>query len=134
MIKPLQLALLLAAAFAVPAAAQNTAPTSGVAGSGLTTTYGAIKLPATGTASSTAPVGSGSLTTGASAGGGSATGAGRANASATGASSGSTGSGGSSGAGVGTGSSSVPAWLLCPPSGAAGGAPFLTGTTLSCAP
>jgi hypothetical protein len=31
-------------------------------------------------------------------------------------------------------SSSVPSWLLCPPTGAGGLAPFVTGTDLSCAP
>jgi hypothetical protein len=29
---------------------------------------------------------------------------------------------------------SVPAWLVCPPSGASGMQPFVTGTDLSCAP
>jgi hypothetical protein len=132
MAKPLHLVLLLAAAFAAPAAAQNAAPSSGTAGSGLTTTFGAVKLPATGTTSSTAPSGSGNLATGTPAGGGSATGAGRPSSSATGGSPGRSGSGGSSGAP--SGSSGVPAWLLCPPPGSAGEAPFLTGTNLSCAP
>ena len=44
------------------------------------------------------------------------------------------GSGRSSPTGAATSSNSVPAWMLCPPSGASGIAPFLTGTGLSCAP
>jgi len=43
-------------------------------------------------------------------------------------------SGGSSGTGAAATSSKVPAWLLCPPSGASGMQPFFTGTDLSCAP
>src|SRR5215469_3912134 len=31
-------------------------------------------------------------------------------------------------------SSNVPTWLLCPPAGASGNEPLLTGTKLSCAP
>ena len=45
-----------------------------------------------------------------------------------------TGSGISSATGTTARSSSVPAWLLCPPAGASGLAPFVTGTDLSCAP
>jgi hypothetical protein len=43
-------------------------------------------------------------------------------------------SGGSSGTALTAPSSGAPAWVLCPPSGASGLQPFLTGTDLSCAP
>src|SRR5262249_41889785 len=43
-------------------------------------------------------------------------------------------SGGSSASATGAASSNVPAWLLCPPPGASGIEPFVTGTNLSCAP
>jgi hypothetical protein len=42
--------------------------------------------------------------------------------------------GGSSGSATAAPSSGVPAWVLCPPSGALGMQPFLAGTDLSCAP
>ena len=135
---PLHLALLLSVALAVPAAAQNAAQTP-VAGTNLANPFGAVNLPATGTASSTTASGSGTSTTGASSGGGfgaASTGSsGAAAVTSSGQSgSGQSGSGGSSGAGAPAGSGAVPAWLLCPPSGSSGLAPFMTGTNLSCAP
>ena len=128
MAKPLYLALLFSAVLADPAAAQ----TSGIAGSSLATPYGAVRLPATTAAPSSAaaaPVGS---TAGATPGAGVGAVSARSTTSAA-SSSGQSGSGGSSSAPAGR-SGSVPAWLLCPPSGASGMAPFLTGTNLACAP
>ena len=129
MAKPLYLALLLCAVLAASAAAQ----TSGIAGSSLATPYGAVRLPATTAAPSSAaaaPIGS---TAGATPGAGVGAVSARSTTS-TAASPVQSGSGGSSAAGTATGAKSVPAWLLCAPSGASGVAPFLTGTQLSCAP
>jgi hypothetical protein len=41
---------------------------------------------------------------------------------------------GSAGSATGATSGGAPAWIVCPPSGALGTEPFLTGTGLSCAP
>jgi hypothetical protein len=42
--------------------------------------------------------------------------------------------GGSSATGTAAVSNNVPAWVLCPPAGAAGLEPFVAGTRLACAP
>ena len=114
----------------LPAAAQTTGTTSGVGGITLANPYGAVTLPTT--TATTATVGpTTTAATGSTSGGG-----GGSNGAATGGSttSGSARSAGSSGTGTTARSSSVPSWLLCPPTGAAGLAPFVTGTDLSCAP
>jgi hypothetical protein len=131
--KPLHLALVLSIGLAVPAAAQNAAQNP-VPGTNIANPLGAVNLPATGTTSSPAASGSGTSTAGASSGGGSGAASAGASGSAAITSSGQSGSGGSSRAGAPASSGAVPAWLLCPPSGASGLAPFLTGTNLSCAP
>ena len=130
MAKPLYMALLFSVVLADAAAAQ----TSGIAGTGLANPYGAVTLPGATVAppiTATAPSNSAAST---SSGGGSGTGAGAA--PGTSAPAASPASGGSAAAGTAARSSSnnVPAWLLCPPSGATGVAPFVTGTNLSCAP
>ena len=99
----------------LPAAAQTTGTTSGVGGITLANPYGAVTLPTT--TATTATVGP---TTTAATGGSTTSGSAR--------------SAGSSGTGTTARSSSVPSWLLCPPTGAGGLAPFVTGTDLSCAP
>ena len=114
-----------------PAAAQTTATTPGVAGTSLATPYGAVILPTTTATTAATATTSGTSATGSTSGGG-----GGSNAAGTGGSttSGTTRSAGSSGTGTTGRSSSVPSWLLCPPTGAGGLAPFVTGTDLSCAP
>ena len=105
---------------------------SETAGAGLANPYGAVALPGT-TTPPNAAAGSSSSPAGTAAGAG----AGAASAPlATSASplSGQSGSRSPSAPGPTTGSNSVPAWLLCSPSGAPGMVPFLAGTNLSCAP
>ena len=110
------------------------AQTSGIAGTGLTNPYGAVTLPGTATPSNGA-AGSNNSPTGVSAGVSSGVSVGSARSTTSAAQSpGQSGAGGSSAPGTAAGSNSVPAWLLCSPSGASGMAPFLTGTNLSCAP
>jgi hypothetical protein len=121
-------------------------------GTSATSTAAATSTPATGSTSRGSATGSGSgggaTGTGSSASGsrgstsgGSATGSGSGGGAAGTGSSASGGrgstsssSGGSSGAATAAPASSVPSWLLCPPSGAPGMEPFVTGTNLSCAP
>jgi len=128
MARPLYMALLFSVVLADPAAAQ----TSGIAGTTLASPYGAVTLLGTTVAPSTAATAPGNSAASTSSGGGSGAGAG----AGTSAPAASPASGGSAAAGTATRSSSnnVPAWLLCPPSGATGMAPFVTGTNLSCAP
>ena len=73
MIKPFALALLLSVVLSAPVSAQNAARTP-VAGANLANPYGAVNLPATGTASSTAASGSGNTTAGAASGSGGSSG------------------------------------------------------------
>jgi len=123
--------LYAAVLFSVVLGGSAAAQTPGIA-TGLTNPYGAVVLPGATRPSNAAP-GSSSPTAGTSAGAG----VGAVSApSTTSASplSRQSGSSSSSAPGVATGSNSAPAWLLCPPSGAAGMAPFLAGTNLSCAP
>jgi hypothetical protein len=130
MAKRVYMALLFSVVLGESAAAQ----TSGIAGAGLTNPYGAVTLRGTMTPSNGA-AGSNNSPTGVSTGVSSSVGAGSARSTTSAASSsGQSGSGGSSAPGTAASTSSVPAWLLCPPSGASGMAPFLTGTNLSCAP
>jgi hypothetical protein len=125
MAKPLYLALLFGAVLTDPAAAQS----SGIAGTSAATPYGAVALPATTATPSTAAAGPVSSAASPSAAGGpGAVSAGSTTSAAP------SGSGGSSTARATASSNNVPNWLLCPPSGASGMAPFLTGTNLSCAP
>lgn len=145
-IKPLRLVPLLLAALTPVAAAQSAATTPGVAGT--TNPYGAVALPTTsGAANAAAQTSSAApqsgTTSGGSTTGGSGTGSNSSAASPSGARSGigsgsttsaSGGSGGSSSPGTSARSGSVPDWLLCPPTGATGFAPFVEGTSLSCAP
>jgi len=131
--KRLYTAFLISLTLAAPAAAQTTATTGGVAGTTLANPYGAVTLRGIAPAPATAAAGQSSATAGISSGGGSGIGGGTGpGASATTAS---PASGRSSAAGTGARSTSnnVPDWLLCPPSGATGMAPFVTGTNLSCA-
>jgi hypothetical protein len=140
-------------ALTLPAAAQTAATTSSVpvAGGGLANPYGAVNLPTTtntavtaaqtnsAAAALTATTPGGSTTGSSSTGAASSTGSGSGSASSvatTGGSttSGSTGSGNSSATGTTARSSTAPGWVLCPPTGASGLAPFVTGTDLSCAP
>jgi hypothetical protein len=115
MAKPLYMALLFSVVLADAAAAQ----TSGIAGATPANPYGAVTSPGTTVTPSTA-------------GGGSGGGTGPSSSVPAA----SPASGGSAAAGTAGRSTSnnVPAWLLCPPSGATGVAPFVTGTNLSCAP
>jgi hypothetical protein len=118
--------------FSVVLSGSAFAQISGTAGASLTNPYGAVALPGT-TTPPNAAAGSSSPPAGAAAGAG----AGAASAPlATPASplSGQSRSSSPSAPGPAKGSNSVPAWLLCSPSGAPGMAPFLAGTNLSCAP
>jgi len=132
MTKRLYVLWLFSIALAGTAAAQTTATTSGTAGTTLANPYGAVTL-----SGITAPlVAAASSSTGGSTSstGGSGTGAGAGSGASAPAAS--PASGGPAAAGTASRSSSnnVPDWLLCPPSGATGIAPFVTGTNLSCAP
>jgi hypothetical protein len=130
MAKRLYTALLFSIVLGGSAAAQ----TSGIAGTGLTNSYGAVTLPGT-TTTSSAAAGSSSPQAGVSANVGSGVGVASARSSTPAApSSGLSGSGGLQAPGAAARSNSVPAWLMCEPPGASGMAPFLTGTNLSCAP
>ncbi|HLY45333.1 MAG TPA: hypothetical protein VKQ73_07120 [Stellaceae bacterium] len=125
----LRIALLagLIAAAALPAIAQTATSTAGTVGSAATRNGfpvggGAASLP------TLAPGASAAATTTAAAAGGSV------------AASGAGGGFGGGGSAVGSGGTARPGggggenWVLCPPAGASGIAPFLTGTDLSCAP
>jgi hypothetical protein len=128
MAKPLYMALLFSVVLADAAAAQ----TSGTAGTTQANPYGAVTLPGATVTPSTAATAPSNSAASTSSGGGSGAGAGAgASAPAT-----SPASSGSAAAGTAARSTSnnVRAWLLCPPSGATGMAPFVTGTDLSCAP
>jgi len=104
---------------------------SGTAGASLANPYGAVTLPGI-TAPSGGAAGSNGPPAGTSATGGSAVSAPPATRASP--SPGQSGSSGLAATGATAGSNTVPAWLLCPLSGASGLAPFLTGTNLSCAP
>ena len=131
MVKPLYTAFLFSLVLAGPAVAQTAATTGGVAGTSLANPYGAVTLPGTPTPSSGAAGQSSSTASTSSAGGsGSGAGAGSGTSAPAPASSRSA----ATGTAARSGSSNVPAWLLCPPPGASGMAPFVTGTDLSCAP
>ena len=135
MAKPLYTALLFLIVLARVAPAQTAATTGGVAGTTLANPYGAVRLPAATAAPSTVSTGSSSAAAGVSPGigsGGAAIPARPVSSAAP--SSGHSGSGGSSAFGAATSSKGVPSWVLCPPPGATGIAPFVTGTELSCAP
>src|SRR6516162_2249132 len=148
MMRLVSYATLFSVAIVAHAFAQTTVSPSGVTSGGvvnlgnnvtvLSTVTGAnpstviATQPTTPTISGAAPGGSnaGTATTSSSAGGGTASASGTPRAR----SSSSPSSGGSSASATGTASSNVPAWLLCPPSGASGTEPFVSGTSLSCAP
>ena len=128
MAKPLYMALLFSVVLADAAAAQ----TSGIAGTTQANPYGAVTLPGTTVTPSTAATAPSNSAASTTSGGGAGGGAGGgSSAPAT-----SPASSGSAAAGTAARSTSnnVRAWLLCPPSGATGMAPFVTGTDLSCAP
>jgi hypothetical protein len=146
-------AVLVSIAAAFPALAQTAAPPAGVTSNGIVTLGTGTSASAAFPATSVAPTAASQATSGTTTGG-SATGSAGAAASTSGtpggagasgspsgtpAVTGSTsssraGSGGSSGGAATAPSISVPAWVLCPPSGASGIQPFLAGTDLSCAP
>lgn len=135
MIRIATVALLLATA--LPAAAQVATSTAGDVGSaslrgGYPAGGGAVTLP-TLTPSATTPAGTTATGSGTTTSSTSATGGGSAGASS------SATTGGRGGAAAASGTSAITSgssenWVLCPPSGSSGIAPFLTGTDLSCAP
>jgi len=133
-VRPRYLALVFAVALAAPAAAQTTATTGGIAGTTLANPYGAVTLRGAATTPATAAATpSNSAASAASArgfGSGAEAGPG-ASAPAASPASGRSSTAGTKGR---SNSNNVPDWLLCPPSGATGMAPFVTGTNLSCAP
>jgi len=106
---------------------------SGTAGASLANPYGAVTLPGI-TAPSGGAAGSNVPPAGTSATGGSGGAVSAPPATRASPSPGQSGSSGLAATGATAGSNTVPAWLLCPLSGASGLAPFLTGTNLSCAP
>jgi hypothetical protein len=129
MAKRLYVVLLLSVVLSGSAFAQI----SGTAGGSLANPYGAVTLPGITTPSGVA-AGSNGPPAGTSVAGGSGGAVSAPPATSASSSPGQSRSNGSSATGATAGSNSVPAWLLCPPSGASGLAPFLTGTNLSCAP
>ena len=126
MAKPLYLALLFSVVLADAAAAQ----TSGIAGTTQANPYGAVTLPGTTVTPSTAATAPSVSAASTSSGGGSGGGGGSSAPATSPASSGSA----AAGTAARSTSNNVRVWLLCPPSGATGMAPFVTGTDLSCAP
>jgi hypothetical protein len=130
MAKPLYMALLFSVVLADLAAAQ----TSGVSGTTVANPYGAVTLPGTTVAPSTAATAPSNSAASSSSGGGSGTGAGAGPVTSAPAASAALGGSAAAGTAARSSSNNVPAWLLCPPSGATGMAPFVTGTGLSCAP
>jgi len=131
MAKPLYMALLFSVVLTDAAAAQ----TSGIAGTTQANPSGAVTLPGTTVAPSTTALAPSNFPASTSSGGGSGTGAGAGPGPGTSAPAASPASGGAAaGTAARSSSNNVPAWLLCPPSGATGMAPFVTGTNLSCAP
>jgi hypothetical protein len=126
MAKPLYMALL----FSVVVADAGAAQTSGIAGTTQANPYGALTLPGTTVTPSTAATAPSVSAASTSSGGSSGGGAGSSAAATSPASSGSA----AAGTAARSTSNNVRAWLLCPPSGATGVPPFLTGTDLSCAP
>ena len=133
MVKPLYTAFLFSLMLAGPAAAQTTATTGGTAGTSLANPYGAVTLPGTTTPTSGA-AGQSSSTASTSSAGGSGSGAGGGSGASAAAGAPASSRSAATGTAARSGSSNVPAWLLCPPPGASGMAPFATGTGLSCAP
>ena len=141
-------AVLVSIAAAFPALAQTAAPPAGVTSNGIVTLGTGTSASAAFPAISVAPTAASQATSGTTTGGSATGGASSTSGTAAGASgspsgtpavTGSTsssraGSGGSSGGAATAPSISVPAWVLCPPSGASGIQPFLAGTDLSCAP
>jgi hypothetical protein len=134
MVQPFRLTLPLLIALMGPAAAQTATTGAGAVNlstigaappAGTPTPSGAAGLPAIGattpSATTPAPV---TFTAPTGAGGSSSTATPAAPAGST----------ASPSATSPAASSRVPAWVLCPPSGASGLEPFLTGTNLSCAP
>jgi hypothetical protein len=134
MAKPLYMALLFSVVLADAAAAQ----TSGTAGTTQANPYGAVTLPGATVTPSTAATAPSNSAASTSSGGGSGGGGGAGAGAGAGASAPATSPASSGSAAAGTAarstSNNVRAWLLCPPSGATGMAPFVTGTDLSCAP
>jgi hypothetical protein len=126
MAKPLYMALLFSVVLADAAAAQ----TSGIAGTTQANPYGAVTLPGTTVTPSTAANAPSVSAASAPSSGGSGGGGGSFAPATSPASSGSA----AGGTAARSTSNNVRAWLLCPPSGATGMAPFVTGTDLSCAP
>ena len=135
-------AALASIAVALPAAAQTPSTPGSIVRGGVVTLGAGSTLIVTPYGVGSASVQSAPVATTAGSGGG--LGSGASSAGPVGARSivtGNTGSAssaraGSGGSGSATGatSSGVPAWVLCPPSGALGLQPFLAGTDLSCAP
>src|SRR6516162_1721344 len=153
MIRAVSYAALFSAAVAAQGFAQNTvtpysATNGGVVNLGnngtpaLTATIGAnpssatVAQPTSSTTTGTTATASTSSAAAASSGSGGGTSSTLSSASRStpATSSSSARSAGSSGSATGTASSNIPAWLLCPPSGASGMGAFVTGTSLSCAP
>jgi hypothetical protein len=158
MIRIAVIAAALSLVLAIPAMAQTaTAPGGGTVGSatlsnGFPAGGGAIALPSQpaspgisgGIASPAGGTAASPGTTAQSAGGGSSTsgtatttgstGGGRGGAAAPSGAAGTTSGGGLSSGGGRGGSGVGGNWVVCPPAGASGIAPFLTGTDLSCAP
>src|SRR5271167_3206523 len=144
MIGTVRFATLIWIAVAIPALAQTAATPGSVTSNGIVTLgtgtsvsagSSTIANPATATQATPGTTTGGSAT--GSAGGapstGGASGGASGSRSSTTSSSGAN-SGGSSGSAATAPSISVPAWVLCPPSGALGLQPFLAGTDISCAP
>ena len=132
--KPLSTAFLFSLILAAPAAAQTTATTGGVAGTTLANPYGAVTLRGTAAAPATAAAAPSSAASGAASAGGSGNGAGAGPGASVPAAAPASGRSSATGTAARSTSNNVPDWLLCPPLGATGMAPLVTGTGLSCAP
>jgi len=133
-VKRLYTAFLFSLILGVPAAAQTTATTGGVAGTSLANPYGAVTLRGTATTPATAAATPSSSAASTASIGGAATAAGAGARGSVTAAAPASGRSSTAGTGARSNANNVPDWLLCPPPGATGIAPFVTGTGLSCAP
>ena len=134
MVKPLYTAFLFSLISIAPGAAQTAATNGGVAGTTLANPYGAVTLRGTAATPSTAAAAPSSSAASAASAGGFGSGAGAGPGASAPAASPASGRASTAGTRGRSNSNNVPAWLDCPPPGATGMAPFVTGTSLSCAP
>ena len=134
MVKPLYTAFLFSLILAAPAAAQTTATTGGIAGTTVANPYGAVTLRGAATTPATAAATPSNSAASAASARGFGSGAEAGPGASVPAAAPASGRSSATGTAARSTSNNVPDWLLCPPLGAIGMAPLVTGTGLSCAP